>query len=276
MDQNQPPPTGQTQRQKNLNPQGSSYKGLVGLYESILRRSKRLVHALTILPLYGIAAICLGISAAPGVAIFGWISDSSALASPIFRYGALGTGLALGFFAFGFTLIFVVPFVNFIFRLTPRPFRGPYYSVDVVRWYIHNGLTYLVRYTILDFITPTPFNLLFYRMMGMKIGKDAQINSSNISDPGLIELGDRATIGGSATVLAHYGVGGFLVISPVKIGAGATLGLRAIVMGGVEIGVNAKILPNSVVLPKTKIPAGETWGGIPARKIELKDLRTQN
>ncbi len=261
---------------KPLDPQGSKYKGIAGLYESLLRRFKRLMHALTLLPLYAIAALCLGISAAPGVAVFSWINEAFATSTPFIRYGAIGIGIASAFFAFGFTLIFVAPLLNFVLRTSPRPFRGPYYSVDFLRWYIHNGLTYLVRYTILDFITPTPFNLMFYRMMGMKIGKDAQINSSNISDPALIELGDRATIGGSATIVAHYGVGGFLVISPVKIGAGATLGLRAIVMGGVEIGENAKILPNSVVLPKTKIPAGETWGGIPARKIELRDLRTQD
>ena len=40
-------------------------------------------------------------------------------------------------------------------------------------------------------------------------------------------------------------------------------------MGGVEVGEKAKVLANSFVLPNTKIPAGETWAGIPAAKIEL-------
>jgi serine acetyltransferase len=40
-------------------------------------------------------------------------------------------------------------------------------------------------------------------------------------------------------------------------------------MGGAQIGKGAKILPNSVVLPKTVIPAGETWGGVPAQKITV-------
>ena len=101
----------------------------------------------------------------------------------------------------------------------------------------------------------------------MRIGKNCQINSTAISDPSLIELGDYVTIGGSATICAHYASGGFLVIAPVKIGSGATIGLRAIIMGGVEIGEKAKLLPNSVVLPKTKIPAGETWGGVPAIRL---------
>jgi acetyltransferase-like isoleucine patch superfamily enzyme len=122
-------------------------------------------------------------------------------------------------------------------------------------------------------MTPTPFNLLFYKLMGMKIGRGVQLNTTHISDPCLIELGDKATIGGNATIIAHYAQGGFLVIAPVKIGAGATVGLRAIILGDVEIGEKAKILPNSVVLPKTRIPPGETWGGVPAKKIEVGSFK---
>jgi acetyltransferase-like isoleucine patch superfamily enzyme len=104
--------------------------------------------------------------------------------------------------------------------------------------------------------------------MGMKIGKRVELNTSNISDPALITIEDGVTIGGSVSLLAHYAMGGYLIISPVVIRKNATLGLRAIVMGGVEIGEGATILPNSVVLPKTVVPAGETWAGIPAKKLE--------
>jgi acetyltransferase-like isoleucine patch superfamily enzyme len=105
--------------------------------------------------------------------------------------------------------------------------------------------------------------------MGMKIGSGVYINSTAVVDPSLIEIQDRVTIGGSASILAHYSQGGYLVVSPVKIGRGATIGLRAVLMGGVEVGEGAKVLANSFVLPNTKIPAGETWGGIPAVKVDL-------
>jgi acetyltransferase-like isoleucine patch superfamily enzyme len=173
---------------------------------------------------------------------------------------------------YGFSMIVLVPTLNFIFRASLKEWRGPYYSLPAVRWYIHNGLTYVVRFTFLEFITPTPFNIFFFRMMGMKIGEGTLINSSHLSDPSLIELGRKVTLGGSVTIVAHYGQGGFLVLAPVKIGDKATIGLRAILMGGVTIGEGAKILPNSVVLPKTQVPAGETWGGVPARKIEAHEL----
>lgn len=106
--------------------------------------------------------------------------------------------------------------------------------------------------------------------MGMRIGRNVTINSTALADPSLIEMGDGVTIGGSASIMAHYAQGGYLVIAPVRIAAGATIGLRAIIMGGVEVGEKARVLAGSFVLPNTCIPAGETWAGIPARRIELE------
>ena len=108
--------------------------------------------------------------------------------------------------------------------------------------------------------------LLGRRLAGKRI---VTINSTAIADPSLIEMEDGVTIGGTASIMAHYAQGGYLVIAPVRLRAGATIGLRAIVMGGVEVGEKAKVLAGSFVLPNTRIPAGETWAGIPAQRIEL-------
>jgi len=54
-------------------------------------------------------------------------------------------------------------------------------------------------------------------MMGMKIGKGVHINSTNISDPALIELEDKVIIGGSVHIIAHYASKGYLVVERVKI-----------------------------------------------------------
>jgi len=254
----------------DIDPRTTSHSGIAGLYELALRRFKTTMYLITIAPLYAIGAAFLGLSLAPAIYLYKHVSPL--LSSEVGWLQALSMGLALGagFFIFGFSLIIIVPIANFIMRTNPKTFRGPYYSVDFLRWFVHNSLTYLVRYTFLEFITPTPFNLLFFRMMGMKIGSGTQINSSNISDPALIELGKNVTIGGSATLCAHYGMGGYLILAPVKIGDHVTIGLKSSVMGGVQIGDGAKVLPHSVVLPKTIIPAGETWGGVPAQKIVQK------
>lgn len=219
--------------------------------------------------------LCIGLIAAsltPGIVLFQQTQVWAASLTGFSYALALGCALTVGFLAYGFSIVFLAPLANFVLRTNLKEWRGPYYSGAAVRWYVHNGLTYIVRYTFLEFVTPTPLCHLFYKMMGMKLGRGVHINTTNISDPSLIEMGEKVTIGGSATIIGHYGQHGYLVLAPVKIGKGATIGLRAIVMGGAEIGEGAKIMPNSVVLPKMKVPAGETWGGIPAQKVDTKKI----
>jgi acetyltransferase-like isoleucine patch superfamily enzyme len=245
----------------------SERSGLAGLLETVLRSFRDLTHLILILPLYALGAVIIGIACIPSYFIFTGILAASSGSAPLMRAFALGTGLGLSYLAYGFTLLLVIPAVNFLLRTYPREWRGPYYSLETIKWYIHNGSLYLARYTFLEAVTPTPFSLFFYRAMGMKIGKGTAINTTAISDPPLIQLGEKVTLGGSVTLVGHYGQGGFLILSPVIIEDRATIGLRSIVMGGVRVGAGAKILPNSVLLPKTQVPAGETWGGVPAVKI---------
>lgn len=222
------------------------------------------------------ACIILGVCLVPAVSVFRWFQELGADQSLIVQNVFFAFSLAAGFFLYGFSLIFVAPAVNIMIGGRLKEWRGPYYSFESLRWFLHNGLTYLARFTFLEFVTPSPLGILFYQMMGMKIGKGVQINSTWISDPSLIEIGDKTTIGGSVTLVAHYGQGGLLVVAPVKIGSSCTIGLKATVMGGTVIGDGAKVLPHSVVLPKTQIPAGETWGGVPAQKIEIKKIYADN
>lgn len=256
-------------KREYVDPLQSERKGFGGFVETSMRKFKRFTHLVMILPIYAITCCILGLAIGPGIAMFQWVSSFGESGPAWLRYFATGTGAAMGYFTYGFSLIVVLPIVNMCFQTKLKPWRGPYYSLEAIRWYIHNGITYLARYTILEFITPTPFNHFFYRMMGMKMGHGVTINSTWISDPSLIELGDKVTIGGSVTLIGHYGQGGYLVLAKTVIGSGATVGLKATVMGGVTIGENARVLPNSVVLPKTVIPDGETWGGVPAKKIEV-------
>lgn len=212
-----------------------------------------------------------------GVAIFVYQSLSPAIA-PVqswLRFPLMGLLAALSYFAYGLSLLLIAPAINFLLGGLLKPYRGPAVSLSVLRWYVHCTMTLVVRYSFLEFVTPSAFATLYYRLMGMKIGNNVAINSTAIADPSLITMEDNVTIGGSASVLAHYAQGGYLVIAPVVIRRGATIGLRAVVMGGVEVGEKAKVLASSFVLPGTKIPPGETWAGIPAQRIELDRAKSE-
>ena len=245
-------------RRIDVHSQTSDKNGLGGALESFLRKFRTLSFGLMLSPLALVCCTCVGLAAAPALAWYNFVNELSAQWPAIFHYMAAGFGLASGYFIFGFSLIFVVPAMNFIMPFRVKAFRGPYYSLAAIPWFVHNGLTYMVRYMFLEFVTPSPLNVLFYRMMGMKIGKGVVINTTNISDPSLITLGDHVTVGGSATIFAHYGQKGYLVIAPVTIGKGTNIGLKSSIMGGCTIGDDVMIKPHSAVLPKTTIGDGET------------------
>ena len=253
-------------RKLDLETTDSQHKGLKGFFEKILRRFKVLMHLLIMLPIYSIACLILGSCLIPGIYLFRYVSQITLEQTSLVQNISYAFALALGFFLYGFSILFLAPLVNFIFRAQLQAWRGPYYSVESLKWFIHNGLTYLVRFTFLEFVTPSPFNILFYQMMGMKIGRGVTINTTFISDPSLVELGDKVTLGGSVTIVAHYGQAGILIIAPVKIGNNCTIGIKATIMGGTEIGDGAKILPHSVVLPKNGNSCRRNLGWGPCSK----------
>lgn len=238
----------------------SDRKGLMGAFESFMRTFRNFAFMAMLTPLALIYIFCLGVAITPGVLIFKELSIISESYPILEQSFILGFAVASGIISFWISMIIVVPIVNLPFLPLVKPQKGTWFSLNVIPWYYHNALAQLARYTVLDFMTPTPLNLLFYRMMGMKIGKGVVINTSNISDPCLIRLDDYVTIGGSATLFAHYGMKGYLIVDRVHIKKGTTIGLKASVMGDVVIGENVMVTPHTVIMPKSRIEDGTMVG----------------
>jgi hypothetical protein len=245
-------------KREDVNTTTSDIPGLAGYAETFLRRFRTLGFFVFCIPLVIMCVGSIGLAAGIGMYVYDLIHPLAADQAKFVQYVIMGLGFACGYFSYGFSLLFIVPAVNFINPFKPKAFRGPWYSLAAAPWYFQNGLTYMVRYTFLDLITPSPVTVTFYRLMGMKIGKGVVINTTNISDPCMITLEDYVTVGGSATIFAHYGQKGYLIIAPTVIGAGSNIGLKASIMGGCKVGKNVTIKPHTVLLPKTEVPDGET------------------
>ncbi len=247
----------------DINKKKSRKKGLLGLFENLFRAFPNTVSFLSSAPLILLYVTCISLACTPGVSLTIWVYEMTSGWAVLARGFVMAFAFGSGAFLFVISLIFIVPVFNYPFLLMVRrngKYRGPWLSVQTVPWYLHNGMIYLVRYTVLDFITPSILNEIFFRMMGMKIGKNVIINTSNISDACLIELEDNVTIGGSAVLMSHYAMHGLLVIDELKIKKKTTVGLNAMIMGGARVGERVTIAPASVVLPKTKIEDGEKFG----------------
>jgi acetyltransferase-like isoleucine patch superfamily enzyme len=240
--------------------------------DRLTRRFSRSAYVIVVLLLYLLASTALGLALAPALFIFGQLLTWSQNLPQLLHWIISGFGLAISFFIFGFTLLFVVSIYNWLLPTKVRPFKGGYYSLEAVPWFLHNGLFYLVRFTFLPFVTLTPFGICFLKAMGMTLGRHVFINTEYISDPQLITLGDDVALGGSVRIFAHYGGHGNLVVEPVIVGERATIGLAATIMGDVQIGADATILAHSVLMPGSRVGKGETWGGVPARPISREKM----
>jgi len=113
----------------------------------------------------------------------------------------------------------------------------------------------------------------FHAGLGAKIGSQVAI-AGVLRDHPLLEIADDATIGQNSVITAHAITGGVIILSPVKIGRGAVVGINCVVMPGVELGSHAVLAPGAVATVDTKIAPNELWGGIPARRLK-EDVAAQ-
>jgi len=254
---------------ETVNDQKSDKKGAVGVVETVLRKFKNVAFVGALFPVTILYMICLAAALYPGSVIMTQIIEQSLGKSLLTKTFYFAFGGSLSILCFILVLVVVVPIVNAPIKPFVKAYRGAWFSLESVPWFYHNALIYLVRYTVLNLITPSPISIFFYKAMGMKIGKNVLLNTANISDACLIEIEDYATVGGSVYLMAHYGMKGYLIVDKLTIAKGANIGLHSYVMAA-EVGEFATVLPNSVVLPKTKLPAHSRYGHVDS-VIEVKE-----
>lgn len=218
--------------------------------------------------MYLIGTVFFGVALIPGVAIFFSALEHSQGLPVLARYAVLGLSLAGGYFLFGLTLIFLVGMVRMVLRIRLKEGNHPIFSAEAFKWAFVSALYLLVNFTFIDFILLTPFSNIFFRMLGVKLGKNVQINSKFIFDATLLEIGDNTVVGGGAVIIGHIVERGTLKLRKVRIGKNVTIGSHSTVMPGCEIGDNAIIGASAVLRKGTKVEPRDIYYGIPAESVK--------
>lgn len=144
------------------------------------------------------------------------------------------------------------------------------YSIEALRWMGYNSLILIANSAFLDVLRISPFQTLFYRAMGAKIGKDVNVNTGGLADLSMLEIGDHCVVGGGVALICHAVDRGFLRLLPTKLGNQVSIGLGSVIMPGCEIGDGAAIAPCSFLPKGTKVPPKGYWGGNPARDLRAE------
>lgn len=167
-------------------------------------------------------------------------------------------------------LIYVLALVEYRLFLRLFPLKEGYIAPGSGDEFVYH--VYLLFFLIFFYpvirtkIIPVPLSRLIYLALGARLGKNTYC-SGTILDPWLTSVGTNTILGEDCLLFSHAIEGDYLAHARISIGNNVTVGAKSIIMSGVSIGDGAIVAAGSVVPKMTSILPGETWGGIPARRI---------
>jgi non-ribosomal peptide synthetase-like protein len=140
-----------------------------------------------------------------------------------------------------------------------RPGRYSRYSWLACRIWFLDRLAEVCR---LGRLAGTPWAARYARLIGTDVAPDARL--ATVPEPtALVHIGAGATLESEVDMHGWWIDGAQIVIGEVRIGAGARVGTRTLLMPGARVGAGAEVEPGSVVTGE--VPDGERWGGAVAR-----------
>jgi len=177
------------------------------------------------------------------------------------------------FLAFYLFLIASATFVGFVERLLTLGLKPGAYKVGspvFFRWLVYSGLHLWLVNLVLPFLRGNNWIKIYLRIAGAKVGKETFINSKDIFDAYLLEIGDNVLVGGEAFLNCHLYEGGHLNLGKIIIADGTTIGGNAYLTPGTKTGKNSTIGMRTYLRRNTEMRDGEallTPPGMSARQV---------
>jgi non-ribosomal peptide synthetase-like protein len=121
--------------------------------------------------------------------------------------------------------------------------------------------------TLLSVLVGTPFLPVALRRFGARIGRRTWIGTTYLTEFDLVEIGDDAAVGPGVSLQTHLFEDRVMKMSTVRVGAGATVGVRTIVLYDATVGGQVDLDGLSLLMKGEELGEGTRWRGIPARAV---------
>ena len=151
--------------------------------------------------------------------------------------------------------------------------------VDAGTYSVHSGF-YLRKWLValstevmldtLSSLYATVYMRAWYRLMGAKIGKDAEISTNLAGRYDLVEIGEKCFIADEVVLGDEDIRRGWMILKPVKTEARVFVGNDAVVPPGSSIPTGSLIGIKSKPPANPEMSANETWFGSPPIKLPVR------
>jgi non-ribosomal peptide synthetase-like protein len=120
---------------------------------------------------------------------------------------------------------------------------------------------------LLHWLKGTPLMAPALRLFGSRIGRRVYLESDFVTEFDLVHIGSDVAIEGDVSLQTHLFEDRIMKMSTVTIGAGCSIGSRAVVLYDAELLPEARLGSLSLVMKGESLLAGGSWVGIPAARI---------
>ncbi|NDC42289.1 MAG: peptide synthetase, partial [Chitinophagia bacterium] len=120
---------------------------------------------------------------------------------------------------------------------------------------------------VLDYMRGTPWLPLLLRLFGVKTGQRVWMNTTDITEFDMVEIGDDSALNEDCGPQTHLFEDRVMKVGPIKIGKRCNIGARTIVLYDSEVGDDVSIDPLSLVMKGENLQQGTNWGGSPVRPV---------
>jgi non-ribosomal peptide synthetase-like protein len=116
----------------------------------------------------------------------------------------------------------------------------------------------------------TPMRNAISRLLGVKVGRKAFDDGCVLSERTLVEIGNEANLNAHSLIQAHSLEEGVFKSDMVRVGAGSSIGVGALVHYGVTMHENTHLDADAFLMKGEITPAGSRWRGNPAKLVSRR------
>ena len=125
---------------------------------------------------------------------------------------------------------------------------------------------------VLHGIYATIYSATWYRLLGSKVGRDAELSTALGVVPDMLTLGDETFIADAVMLGDEEIIGGWMTVRPTVVGHRSFVGNGAYIPDGTVIPENVLIGVLSTAPPNVSMHPGDTWLGSPALHLPAREV----